>query len=166
MMRVKPDKLTKKKIKELLEKGKQRANGFIKTVSGERIEVLNEWQEYVLEFHKKFNCYIAKKVGIPPQNIKDVRKNLIQEEVFEELFKAIDEDNIEKVADGIGDGIVVLLGTAIAYGINMAPIIREIHKTNMAKDGGGKRADGKILKPKGWQPPDIFGELKKQGWES
>jgi predicted HAD superfamily Cof-like phosphohydrolase len=28
-----------------------------------------------------------------------------------------------------------------------------------------KREDGKIMKPPGWTPPDIEGELKKQGWE-
>lgn len=28
-----------------------------------------------------------------------------------------------------------------------------------------KRADGKIMKPPGWTPPDIEGELKLQGWE-
>lgn len=25
--------------------------------------------------------------------------------------------------------------------------------------------DGKILKPEGWKPPDVEGELRKQGWE-
>jgi predicted HAD superfamily Cof-like phosphohydrolase len=28
-----------------------------------------------------------------------------------------------------------------------------------------KRADGKIMKPEGWKPPDIEGELVKQGWK-
>lgn len=28
-----------------------------------------------------------------------------------------------------------------------------------------KREDGKIMKPPGWKPPDIEGELKLQGWE-
>jgi predicted HAD superfamily Cof-like phosphohydrolase len=28
-----------------------------------------------------------------------------------------------------------------------------------------KREDGKIMKPPGWTPPDVEGELKKQGWE-
>lgn len=27
-----------------------------------------------------------------------------------------------------------------------------------------KRADDKVNKPEGWTPPDIVGELKKQGW--
>jgi predicted HAD superfamily Cof-like phosphohydrolase len=28
-----------------------------------------------------------------------------------------------------------------------------------------KRPDGKVLKPEGWTPPDIAGELRAQGWE-
>lgn len=33
----------------------------------------------------------------------------------------------------------------------------------MTKLGGGKREDGKSLKPKGWKPPDVYGILKEQG---
>lgn len=32
----------------------------------------------------------------------------------------------------------------------------------MKKFGGGKRADGKFLKPEGWKHPDIGAELEKQ----
>lgn len=28
-----------------------------------------------------------------------------------------------------------------------------------------RREDGKVIKPEGWKPPDIAGELRKQGWE-
>ena len=45
------------------------------------------------------------------------------------------------------------------------PVADEIQRTNMAKVGGPVREDGKRLKPPGWQPPDIEGELKKQGWQ-
>jgi hypothetical protein len=34
----------------------------------------------------------------------------------------------------------------------------------MAKEGGGAREDGKILKPPGWVAPDIAGVLRKHGW--
>ena len=43
--------------------------------------------------------------------------------------------------------------------------VTEVHRANMAKAGGPRRhEDGKLLKPVGWSPPDIEGELKKQGW--
>ena len=44
----------------------------------------------------------------------------------------------------------------------MRPIWNLIHKSNMAKKGGGKRGDGKSLKPKGWEPPDIASEIRRQ----
>lgn len=45
--------------------------------------------------------------------------------------------------------------TARWYGIDLGPLWDEVHRTNMAKVGGKTRADGKILKPDGWQPPRI-----------
>jgi predicted HAD superfamily Cof-like phosphohydrolase len=53
------------------------------------------------------------------------------------------------------DVIYVICGTAVEFGIDLAPFFAEVHRTNMAKEGGATRADGKILKPEGWQPPRI-----------
>ena len=66
------------------------------------------------------------------------------------------------VADGIADLIYVLLGRAIAYGIDLRPVWDEVQRANMSKEGGGKRADGKILKPPGWRAPDINGVIARQ----
>jgi predicted HAD superfamily Cof-like phosphohydrolase len=44
----------------------------------------------------------------------------------------------------------------------MEPIFEEVHRTNMLKTGGGKRHDGKILKPPGWERPKIAEILKRQ----
>ena len=72
---------------------------------------------------------------------------------------------MEDLADGLADLDYVVEGTRLEFGIDGAPIAAEVHRANMAKVGGKKRADGKIEKPKNWQPPDIEGELKRQGWE-
>lgn len=67
-------------------------------------------------------------------------------------------------ADGIGDMIVVLMGLANRCGFDMEPIMHEIHRSNMSKQGGIKREDGK------WQKPDTYSEanikqcLIDQGW--
>jgi len=37
------------------------------------------------------------------------------------------------------------------------------HASNMAKEGGKTRADGKVPKPEGWRPPDIRAEIDRQG---
>lgn len=49
-------------------------------------------------------------------------------------------------------------------GIDLGPVFEEVHRANMAKVGGPTRADGKILKPEGWTPPDVAGVLRRQGW--
>jgi predicted HAD superfamily Cof-like phosphohydrolase len=35
-----------------------------------------------------------------------------------------------------------------------------VHRANLAKAGGPRRADGKLLKPPGWQPADVTAVLK------
>jgi predicted HAD superfamily Cof-like phosphohydrolase len=86
---------------------------------------------------------------------------LIREEIQETLQAMLDNDLIE-IADGIVDSIVVLIGAAVTYGIDIRPIWSIIHKTNMAKKGGKIREDGKQLKPEDWQPPDVAGEIGRQ----
>ena len=59
----------------------------------------------------------------------------------------------------------VVEGTRLEFEIDGGPIAVEVHRSNMAKVGGPVREDGKRLKPPGWTPPDIAGELRKQGWK-
>jgi len=63
--------------------------------------------------------------------------------------------------DALCDLLVVTFGMAVEMGIDLEPFFDEVHRTNMAKVGGPKRADGKGLKPLGWTPPDIAGLLKR-----
>jgi predicted HAD superfamily Cof-like phosphohydrolase len=51
--------------------------------------------------------------------------------------------------------LYVLYGTAVSFGIDVRPVFAEVHRSNMAKVGGGKRADGKVTKPAGWKPPRV-----------
>lgn len=53
---------------------------------------------------------------------------------------------------------------AYSLGLDIKPLFEEVHRTNMLKVGGPTRADGKILKPEGWQPPRIRELLIEQGW--
>ena len=63
------------------------------------------------------------------------------------------------IADALGDMLVVIYGTAAAYGINLDAVVREIHASNMTKvqpDGSVlRREDGKIMKPEGYRPPNL-----------
>lgn len=73
--------------------------------------------------------------------------------------------DLPELADACADLDYVVEGTRLEFGIDGAPIADAVHAANMAKLGGGKRADGKVIKPPGWQAPDIACELVKQGWE-
>lgn len=121
-----------------------------------------DWYNDILEFHKELGHHVEPFPRIAPDHVQRLRRKLIREEVCKELLDGIDDNDLEKIADGAADGIVVILGTCISYGIDLRPIWDEVHKTNMAKKGGGKRADGKSLKPAGWQPPRIKELLQEQ----
>lgn len=92
------------------------------------------------------------------ENLKNLRYNLIEEELKE--YK--ESVTIYDIADAIGDMLYVVYGAAICHGLDMEPIFEEIHRSNMEKLNGPKRADGKQLKPEGWQPPDIYTQVQMQ----
>lgn len=75
--------------------------------------------------------------------------------------------DIVGVADGIADAIFVLLGTAVSLGINIAPVWREVQRSNMTKidpatGRARKRDDGKILKPPTFSPADVNRVIEDQ----
>lgn len=123
---------------------------------------MNKWQADLVSFHEKFGLDISATPGFPPTTVEKLRINLIEEEM-KETIKALEDGNLVEIADGITDAIYALLGTAVSYGIDINPVWREVHKTNMAKVGGKVREDGKILKPEGWTAPNIASILIKQG---
>ncbi len=63
-------------------------------------------------------------------------------------------------ADALIDQIVVLIGFGLSMGWPMKKLWDEVMDSNMAKIDPTtgkvkKRKDGKVLKPKDWQPPNI-----------
>ena len=116
----------------------------------------------VLDFTMKFvPNQIAKLPVWPAYNVMNLRGKLIKEEI-EELTKAFEAADFEGIVDNTLDLVYVLLGLLIAMGVDARPVWNEIQRANMAKTNGGLREDGKVLKPKGWIPPDITGVLMRQ----
>lgn len=74
--------------------------------------------------------------------------------------------DLAKAMDAAADIIYVAAGGAVTFGVRLGPIWSEVQRTNMAKEGGALRSDGKILKPADWKPPDVEALLKAQGWKS
>ena len=121
-----------------------------------------DWYQDMIDFHNEvMRDKFADFPHIPSRGYQKLRRSLIKEEVNETL-DAIRTDNLVSLADGIVDSIVVLLGTAITYGIDIRPVWDIVHATNMAKKGGKYRADGKMMKPEGWEPPNIRAEIANQ----
>lgn len=142
--------------------------------------MMHEVQRDVLDFHDALNIPIG---TTPAIRRPELRADLIMEEAIETCEATTGrrilwryEDDLEdtmrisgKVAqrslveaiDGMCDLLCVVYGTAIEFGVDLAPFWDEVHCTNMAKANGPVRADGKVLKPPGWAPPDIAGLLAR-----
>ena len=94
----------------------------------------------------------------------DMYINLIAEE-FKELQEA--EDDTETL-DALIDILVVTIGAIHSAGWDAEGAWKEVMATNFAKIDSTtgkvrKREDGKVLKPQGWEPPNLKPFLKKKG---
>jgi len=79
-----------------------------------------------------------------------------------QFHKAFEKPDFVESIDGICDLIFVAFGAAVRFGIDLTPFFEEVSRANLAKEGGTTRADGKVLKPEGWKPPDHDRILTKQ----
>jgi predicted HAD superfamily Cof-like phosphohydrolase len=113
-----------------------------------------------LEQLKEWN--VACGIDTPPHFIalhKDrmrLRYDLLDEENSEYILA----DTHIELADALGDMLYVLVGTIVEHGLSdkIEAIFDEIHRSNMTKAVDGaviKREDGKIMKPKGYQKPNL-----------
>lgn len=148
-------------------------------------------RDQVEEFHHVMGLPVGDKPEVPSTNRLRLRLNLIAEE-FCELLEAVGvygtdiadvknevsyalgrvneaSVNMVEVADALGDLDYVIEGMRLELGINGKPIADEIHRSNLSKVGPNgvveRREDGKVIKGPNFSPPDIHGELVKQGWE-
>lgn len=119
--------------------------------------------DQVREFHEATDTPCLERPTIPGSRRKDLRIRLIQEEVTETI-DALEADDLVEIADGLADIIYVCIGAALEYGIPLDKVWFQVQQSNMAKvdpltGKANKRDDGKIIKPEGWQPPNIASVL-------
>ncbi|NBP56390.1 hypothetical protein EBU71_07635 [bacterium] len=91
---------------------------------------------------------------------------LIEEEA-EELNQAIINHNKVEMLDALIDMLVVTIGAIHSMGADAEGAWKEVMRTNFAKidkDTGKvrKREDGKVLKPVGWEPPNLKPYVSKE----
>ena len=115
-------------------------------------------QERVEEFHDA--------MGLDPldwrnSNHRNFRGLLIEEEFNEVMDELYDygEEKKQYLAKEMADLIYVLLGTAVAFNIDLNEVFSEVHRSNMSKLGpDGKaiyREDGKVLKGPNYKEADV-----------
>ncbi len=119
-------------------------------------------QGMVAEFHRKFDIVLGSSPAIPDESTCLLRLRLIQEEL-DELRDALGHGHLPAVAKELADLLYVVYGTAVSCGIDMEPVFREVHRSNMTKIGGHKREDGKWVKPAHYSPASLDEILTAQG---
>ena len=97
--------------------------------------------------------------GLGPDELIELRIKLLTEEV-QEYAEAARAGDLVEVLDALADIGYILAGTIINHGMQdiYDDAFNEVHRSNMAKLVDGKvlrREDGKVLKPDGWQPPQL-----------
>lgn len=91
---------------------------------------------------------------------------LITEE-YDELIVAIANKDAVETLDALTDILVVTIGAIHSMGADGEGAWREVMATNFNKIDRrtGKvlrRDDGKVLKPEGWEPPELAKFLKRE----
>jgi predicted HAD superfamily Cof-like phosphohydrolase len=123
---------------------------------------MNQEQQMVQQFHERYGLVRNSRPSIPGASVHRLRTLLIEEELAE-FRNAGESEDLVGVADALGDLLYVVYGAAAEYGIDLAPVFAEIHRSNMSKDPAARcRADGKVTKGAAYRPPDVRGVVESQ----
>jgi len=126
---------------------------------------MSDAQSMVEAFHRAFDILVHRSPTVVDERTRELRIRLIQEE-FEELKGALIDGDLESISKEVADLLYVVYGTAVSYGIDMDPVFREVHRSNMSKVGGYKREDGKWVKPATYSPACLEPILAEQSGAS
>jgi len=128
----------------------------------------------IIEFHDAVGSPVPPKPVVPSLEILKLRQKLLQEEfeeateAWERLTAVLQSDDPAQPADvtawvhELADLLYVAYGAILACGVDPDAVFAEVHRANLSKAGGPRRADGKILKPPGWQPANVQAVIEQQ----
>ena len=115
----------------------------------------------VTEFHEKFGYTIGTTPSLLKKSLLRFRADFIGEEA-DEFHEAVEEEDLTRMVDALGDLLYVLYGTATVLGVDMEPVFAEIHRSNMTKEVAESQ-DAKGVKGPRYSPPDLSRVLSDQG---
>jgi predicted HAD superfamily Cof-like phosphohydrolase len=129
--------------------------------------------ELVRQFYYAIDIPLPERPGIPSLDTLATHQRLITEEyqeVVDALTHIMDDQGHQQVKDLVSlvhellDLLYVTYGALLVCGVEPDEVFREIHRANMQKVTGPRRADGKPIKPVDWQPANVAAILARQ-WE-
>lgn len=115
------------------------------------------------------------KIEPPVEHIRDEDDHrymrLLVQNKSDELIACMIKGDLVGVADGLADVLYVVIGTAVAYGIDIQEVFDEVHRSNLSKtvwDEEQRRYTiekdefGKGIKPPTYSPADIKPIIDRQ----
>ena len=132
---------------------------------------MDQFTTKVKQFHDAFGLdnQTAAEPRVPPVGVGRQRCEWMLGEL-EELVEALDKKDKTEILDALLDIQYFLSGTVLACGMQdiFEAGFDEVHRSNMAKLGpDGKPIldeDGRVVKPEGWQEPDLERFVEDWNW--
>lgn len=119
----------------------------------------------VEDFHKKYNAGINQPIdedSLALRNVLIIEEAVeASEEMCNNFGQALNPVNVDKesLTKELADVLYVTVGAAVYWGLPLEETFKRVHESNMTKELGNKRDDGKILKGDNYEPPvlrDLF----------
>ncbi|MEM6781073.1 MAG: nucleoside triphosphate pyrophosphohydrolase family protein [Pseudomonadota bacterium] len=117
--------------------------------------------EMVQEFHETYDLPVKGEIDLSCEQTKELRINLLAEEL-DELKEALKDNDPIETLDALIDLQYVLDGAFLSFGLQDVKMeaFEEVHRSNMSKLGeDGKpirrESDGKVLKGPNYFKPDM-----------
>lgn len=123
----------------------------------------------VKTFHFAMGLPLPDAPQLLDRETRKFRERFMHEEL-DEFHGACAAYDLPGAADALVDLVYVAMGTAVMMGLPWQELWDEVQRANMAKqralpDGSDSKRGSAldVVKPMGWQPPDIAGVLRRYG---
>lgn len=137
-----------------------------KVKEGSRLKMKKTTLEQVQEFHETYGLPVRSEIDLSCKQTKELRINLLQEEL-DELKEALANDDPVETLDALIDLQYVLDGAFLSFGMGALkdPAFDEVHRSNMSKLGADgkpirREGDGKVMKGPNYFAPDMAKFIK------